>query len=98
MNKDNLQCNLNLSKLLKFVIFNIFYNCIEGTDGKNVNKPLKIPIFTSADYVTVGKDKKKNRQDAVALEMCRGIWEVTLYDKKTTRNTLYALRHTCDVV
>ena len=61
MNKDNLQCNLNLSKLLKFVIFNIFYNSIEGTDGKNVNKPLKIPIFTSADYVTVGKDKKKIR-------------------------------------
>ena len=65
MNKDNLQCNLNLSKLLKFVIFNIifnvFNNCIEGTDGKNVNKPLKILIFTSADYVAVGKNKKKNR-------------------------------------
>ena len=61
MNKDNLQCNLNPSKLLKLVIFNISYDCIEGTDGKNVNKPLKILIFTSADYVAVGKNKKKNR-------------------------------------
>ena len=70
MNKDNLQCNLNLSKLLKFVIFNIFYNCIEGTDGKNVNKPLKIPIFTSADYVTVGKKKEKKIGRMLLLWKC----------------------------
>ena len=53
---------------------------------------------TCDGYVTVKKGMKKNMKSVVILGMCQWIWEVPLHDKKPTRNALYALRHTCDVV
>ena len=53
---------------------------------------------TCDGYVMVKKGMKKNMKSVVILGMCQWIWEVPLNDKKPTRNTVYALCHTCDIV